>query len=41
MNDYGIVPILCTEGNIHFLTDNLTNDWSLENTLASITMSFE
>jgi len=31
MNDYGIVPILCTEGGIHFLNDNLTNDWSLEN----------
>ncbi len=31
MNDYGIVPILCTEGNIHSLNDNLTNDWSLEN----------
>lgn len=31
MNDYGIVPILCTESNIHFLNDNLTNDWSLEN----------
>ena len=27
MNDYGIVPILCTECNIHFLNDNLTNDW--------------
>jgi hypothetical protein len=30
MNDYGIVPILCTECSIHFLNDNLTNDWSLE-----------
>jgi hypothetical protein len=30
MNDYGIVPILCTEGHIHF-NDNLANDWSLEN----------